>query len=103
MFVRGVPAQKYRDEGYKGGEEPGSSDHAHRRIGVHEVIIVKRLADRVKPVGIDIFNSGSYWKTEKNRGFTCQMKWRTNGEWRRLRHEHQSSSKSHKLRTRRSI
>ena len=50
MFICRVPAQKYRDEGYKGREEPGGGDHAHCRVGVHEVIVVKRLADRVKPV-----------------------------------------------------
>ena len=50
MFVCGVPAQKYWDEGYESWEEPGRSYHSHRRVGIHEVIIVKRLADRVKPV-----------------------------------------------------
>ena len=49
MFVRGVPAKKYWDEGNEGWEEPGGSYHAHGGVGVHEVIIVKRLADRVKP------------------------------------------------------
>ena len=49
MFVSGVPAQKYWDEGYESWEEPGCSDHAHRGGGIHKVIVVKRLADRVKP------------------------------------------------------
>ena len=58
MFICRVPAQKYRDEGYKGREEPGGGDHAHCRVGVHEVIVVKRLADRVKPVDV---NANFYW------------------------------------------
>ena len=55
MFVSGVPAQKYWDEGYESWEEPGGSYHAHCGVGIHEVIVVKRLADRVKPKECEFF------------------------------------------------
>ena len=49
MFLRGVPAQKDRHEGDEGGAQPGRGDHAHGRVGVHEVVVVERFADGVEP------------------------------------------------------
>ena len=61
-------------------------------------------------INIDFSFFVAYWKTEikgwpdtSARGFTCRMKWHIDGESRRWRREHQSSSKSHKLRSRISI
>ena len=127
MFVCGIPAQKYWDKGYESWEEPGCGDHSHRRVGIHEVIVVERLADRVKPVNNENFYCCNvaciikmnidfwlrlYWKAQINGGpkhppgylqFTCRMKWHKDGEWRRWRRAHQLSSKSHKLQIRKSI
>ena len=50
MFLRGVPAQEDRHEGDEGGAQPGRGDHAHGRVGVHEVVVVEGLDDGVEPV-----------------------------------------------------
>ena len=50
VFLCGVPAQKYRDEGDGSRAQPGRRDHPHGRVGVHEVVVVERLHDGVEPV-----------------------------------------------------
>ena len=50
MVLCGVPAQEYRHEGDGGGAQPGSRDHPHGRVGVHEVVVVEWLDDGVEPV-----------------------------------------------------
>ena len=49
MFLRGVPAQEDGHEGDEGGAQPGRGDHAHGRVGVHEVVVVEWFADGVEP------------------------------------------------------
>ena len=50
MLFGGIPTQWYGNERNKSWAQPSRSDHAHGRVGVHEVIIVKWLADGVESI-----------------------------------------------------
>ena len=49
MVLVCVPAQEDGDEGDGRGAEPGCRDHPHGRVGVHEVVVVKRLDNCIVP------------------------------------------------------
>ena len=70
MFLRGVPAQEDRHEGDEGGAQPGRRDHAHGRVGVHEMVVVEWFADGVEPAQYTYNIYGKY------HYLTCQRRWR---------------------------
>ena len=50
MFFRGVPTKKDGDKRDESRTQPSCSNHAHGRVGVHEVVVVKRFDDGVEPI-----------------------------------------------------
>ena len=59
-----IPAQEYRNKGYKSRAEPGCRDHSCCRVVVHKMIIIKWFTDSVESAKIDLFFAFFSWFIE---------------------------------------